>query len=261
MAACHSLGERRSARGGGADSSIRITLLLRYFFGGLAAVAAGYLQLPPRERRWADAGLHATAALLGYLFMRRAKARRLYAASPCAAPPAMPTRRFPSAAPPALSACPPPLFFSLPHALRHAKAAAATCAAAALGATLVVAAARERGTVALLASAFGEAPAAAEAEAEALSVYAQATLVVAGLAFQLLHARLPFLVRLLLWPTLAFEAWLQACSATALAARPRAPPTPTPTAAPASPPPANVATGDGGRRAAVSPARARPKAE
>ena len=145
--------------------------------------------------------------------------------------------------------------------LRHAKAAAATCAAAALGATLVVAAARERGAVALLASAFGEAPAAVEADAEALSDYAQATLVVAGLAFQLLHARLPFLVRLLLWPILAFEAWLQACSAAALAARTRAPPTPTPTAAPALPPPANVATGGGGRRAAVSPARARPKAE
>ena len=49
-----------------------------------------------------------------------------------------------------------------------------------------------------------------------LSDYAQATLVVAGLAFQLLHARLPFLARLLLWPVLAFEAWLQACSAAAM---------------------------------------------
>ena len=69
----------------------------------------------------------------------------------------------------------------------------------------MVAAARESGADALLASAFGEAPAAAEAEAGvaggvgtegmaaarvSLSDYAQATLVVAGLAFQLLHARL-----------------------------------------------------------------------
>ena len=94
-----------------------------------------------------------------------------------------------------------------------------------------------------------------------LSDYAQATLVVAGLAFQLLHARLPFLARLLLWPVLAFEAWLQACSAAALATRARAPATPTGKAAPAVPPPTNVATDGGGRRAAVSPARARPKAE
>ena len=62
-------------------------------FGGLAAVAAGYQQLPPHERRWADAALHATAALLGYLFMRRAKARPLYAASPLP-----PHRRCPHAA-------------------------------------------------------------------------------------------------------------------------------------------------------------------
>ena len=88
-------------------------------FGGLAAVAAGYQQLPPHERRWADAALHATAALLGYLFMRRAKARRpLYAASPLP-----PHRRCRHAAalwppPPALSQKRlPPLFCSLPHAL------------------------------------------------------------------------------------------------------------------------------------------------
>ena len=140
----------------------------------------------------------------------------------------------------------------------------------------MVAAARESGADALLASAFGEAPAAAEAEAGvaggvgtegmaaarvSLSDYAQATLVVAGLAFQLLHARLPFLARLLLWPVLAFEAWLQACSAAALATRTRAPATPTGKAVPAVPPPTNVATDGGGQRAAVSPARARPKAE
>ena len=114
----------------------------------------------------------------------------------------------------------------------------------------MVASARESGADALLASAFGEAPAAAEAEAGvaggvgtegmaaarvSLSDYAQATLVVAGLAFQLLHARLPFLARLLLWPVLAFEAWLQACSAAALATRTRAPATPTGKAAPAVP--------------------------
>ena len=81
---------------------------------------------------------------------------------------------------------------------------------------------------------------------------------VAGLAFQLLHARLPLLFRLLLWPVLALEAWLQACSAAALAAR-AAPAT----AAPAAAPPgvaAASASGAGGR-AAASPARARPKAD
>ena len=90
-------------------------------FGGLAAVAAGYQQLPPHERRWADAALHATAALLGYLFMRRAKARRLYAASPLP-----PHRRCPHAAallPPLQPSHKrlPPLFCSLPHALPAAR--------------------------------------------------------------------------------------------------------------------------------------------
>jgi hypothetical protein len=249
-----------------------------YFFGGLAAVAAGYLQLPPHERRWADAALHATAALLGFLFMRRAKARRLYAAFPV--PPHQRCRHAASLLPPLQPsrAAHPFSSPSLMPSLRRAQAAAATCAAAALGATLVVAAARESGVDALLFSAFGEAPAAAEAEAgvaggvgaegvaaarASLSDYAQAMLVVAGLAFQLLQARLPFLVRLLLWPILAFEAWLQAGSAAALAAHTHTPATPTGTAAPALPPPANVATGGsgGGRRAAMSPARARPKAE
>ena len=92
-----------------------------YFFGGLAAVAAGYLQLPPHERRWADAALHATAALLGFLFMRRAKVRRLHAASPvpshqqCPHAASLLPPRQPS------HACLPPRFFSLPHALPAAR--------------------------------------------------------------------------------------------------------------------------------------------
>ena len=172
--------------------------------------------------------------------------------------------------------------------LRCTKAAAATCAAAALGASLVIAAAQESGADALLASLLppalgvGEALAAAGGEAGGVgagaesaaraaarvSDYAQVVLVVVGLGFQLLHARLPFLVRLLLWPILALEAWLQACSTAALATRTRAPATPTGTVhgtaprATALPPPAtNAASSGGGGRAAASPARARPKAD
>ena len=82
-----------ASRAEGADGTKEDTPLLGrytpllYCFGGLSAMAARYLQLPPHERRWADAALHAAAAMVGFLFMRRAKVRCLFYTPPYTPPP------------------------------------------------------------------------------------------------------------------------------------------------------------------------------